>query len=90
MAKKPSKALTVLAQNLGRLMDSRQKTQPAIAKQAKIDQKTIWRIVHMTNEPALDKLEKIAGVFDLEAWQLLIPNLDPERLPELAREEATV
>ncbi|HET8745695.1 MAG TPA: helix-turn-helix transcriptional regulator [Ramlibacter sp.] len=95
MAKKPSKALTVLAENLDRLIAARQArepqfTQPMLAKLAKVDQKTVWRIVHKQNEPSIDKLEKIANVLQVETWHLLVPDLDPAKLPELAREEAAV
>jgi transcriptional regulator with XRE-family HTH domain len=94
MAKKPSKALTVLADNLGRLIAARQEkdplfTQPVLAKLAKIDQKTVWRIVNKQNEPSIDKLEKIAGVLKVQTWHLLVPNLNPARLPELESERAT-
>lgn len=38
----------------------------------------------------LDRLDRIAGVFGLESWQLLVPGLDPKNLPSrwLGREEA--
>lgn len=89
MAKKPSKALTVLSQNLQRLLEARQTTQPELARRAKVDQKTVWRIVRMENEPSVDKLEKLAAVLQVETWQLLVPNLDPQHLPDLVREEVT-
>lgn len=86
MTKKPSRTLQVLAENLERLMASSLEfgTQPRLAAKAKIDQKTIWRIVHRQNEPSIDKVEKIAGVFGLQAWQLLVPDMEPTRPPEIA------
>lgn len=90
MAKKPSKTLQVLAENLDRLMLATPEfgTQPKVAAKAKINQKTVWRIANCLNEPSTDKVERIAAVFGLEAWQLLVPNLQPGRKPELADHEA--
>jgi hypothetical protein len=31
----------------------------------------------------IDSLAQLARVFGLEAWQMLVPNLDPARLPQL-------
>jgi transcriptional regulator with XRE-family HTH domain len=61
-------------------------TQGKIAAKAKVDQKTVSRILLLQNEPSLDKLEKIAGVFGYEAWQLLVPTFDPLHPPVLADE----
>lgn len=58
-------------------------SQAAIGRAAKVDQKTVGRILNLTNEPSLEVLAKIAKVFDLEAWQLMVPGLDvakPQRL----------
>lgn len=91
MAKKPSKALQVLAENLDRLMQVTPEfgTQPKVAAKAKIDQKTVWRITKKLNEPSTDKVERIAAVFGLEAWQLLVPDLQPSHPPELADQVVT-
>jgi transcriptional regulator with XRE-family HTH domain len=58
-------------------------SQAAIGRAAKVDQKTVGRILNMTNEPSLEVLAKIAKVFGLEPWQLMLPGLDvnePQRL----------
>lgn len=88
MAKKPSRSLQVLAENLERLMGASLdlNSQPRLAARTKIDQKTIWRILHRQNEPSIDKVEKIAAAFGFEPWQLLVPKLDPLNKPELAQE----
>lgn len=94
MANKPSMALQVLAQNLERLMaaSALYGKQQAVAAKAKVDQKTVSRILHKTNEPSLDKLERIAAVFGLEPWQMLVPGLQAGMRPQLAeqREPETV
>lgn len=89
-----SKALRALGANVAALIEHQAAikgeygTQPKVAAKAKVDQKTIWRIVTLApNEPSLDKVEKIAKVFGLQAWQLLVPDLDPENAPKLQVEE---
>ena len=92
MGKKPSRSLQVLAENLERLMGASLEfnTQPKVAEKAKIDQKTIWRIMKRQNEPSIDKVERIASVFGLEPWQLMVPQLDPMNKPALASREELV
>lgn len=96
MGKPPSKALQVLAQNLSGLLAANRKlnkepsTEPKLAAMAKVDQKTVYRITHMQNEPSIDKVEKLAKQFDLQAWQLLVPRLVPSEPPELAVKEKAV
>jgi plasmid maintenance system antidote protein VapI len=89
MAKKPSHALEILAANLQRMMaaSAEYDTQPKLARQAKMDQKTISRIVNKQNEPSIDKLEKLAKVFHLEPWQMLVPGLAANRKPQLVEQE---
>lgn len=87
MAKMPSKALQVLSQNLERLIAAHPElnTQPKLAARAKVDQKTVYRIVAKQNEPSIDKVEKLARALGLDgAWQLLVPNLKPAEIPTLA------
>lgn len=78
-----------MSENLSRLMAATPAldTQPKVAKLAKMDQKTVWRILQCANEPSIDKVEKLAKVFGLEAWQLLVPDLIPAAPPELRASE---
>lgn len=50
---------------------------------------TVSRIKAQQTSVGLDVLEKVAGVFDLQPWHLLTPDLDPENPPViwLNREE---
>ena len=61
-------------------------SQKKVATKAKVDQKTVSRILLLQNEPSIDKLERIAAVFGFEAWQLLVPTFDPLSPPVLAEE----
>jgi transcriptional regulator with XRE-family HTH domain len=91
MAAPASKALEAFADNLGRLMKARALSSPQQvvnvlpASAKKISQKTIKRILLRENEPTLETVEAIAKVFGLEAWQMLIPGLQPSERPEMKR-----
>ena len=52
-----------------------------LARLAKVDQKSIWRIRHKEQSPSADTLDKLAGAFGMQAWQMLFPNLDPKNPP---------
>lgn len=72
----------IVAQNIQRLMDYHgMNADVQLAVRAGIDQKTIWRMRNMEQSSNVDKLEAIANVFGLKAWQLLIPGMDPSRPP---------
>lgn len=62
------------------------RSQNAVGKAAKVDQKTIERMLKCLNEPTLEKVELVAKVFGLTAWQILTPGLDPTNHPMLAAE----
>ena len=44
---------------------------------------TVQRIQAQQTSVGLEVLDKIAGKFDLAAWQLLVPGFDPENAPTL-------
>ncbi len=87
-----SAAFEIVAANLAGLMASHKSynTQAAVGRAAKVDQKTVGRILNRTNEPSLDIIAKIARVFDLELWQMLVPNLEPTNPPMLASQSAAL
>lgn len=72
-----------LSENLKALMahDPELTTEPKVAKAAGVDQKTVWRMIKKSNSSTLDKIAKVAAAFDLQAWQLLVPGLEPENPP---------
>lgn len=79
-----SAALKALRENLGKVLASRKKSEPEFAKLAKIDQKTLWRVLRGPNEPTLETVSKLAKACGLEPWQLLTPDLEPNNPPMLA------
>ena len=85
----PSPVLVVLAANLSALkvasadLDSQGK----IGARAGINQRTVGRILNMEHEPTVGQLGKLAAIFGLEPWKLLVPGLNPKRHPRLADAE---
>jgi transcriptional regulator with XRE-family HTH domain len=80
----PTEDLSPVAINLRSLIAaSRQRTVNAWAVRNEMVQSTVNRIVNGTMDPTVSMLEAIAKKFGLAAWQLLVPDLDPEDPPVL-------
>lgn len=87
----PMNARLVLAQNIERL---RQAATPPLNYQAleratamkgcRVGKSTLQRAATGSAPMNLDYLEAIAKVFNLDPWQLLVPDLRPEAVPKLA------
>jgi transcriptional regulator with XRE-family HTH domain len=75
----------ILAENMLALRDNGNagKTQAEIAKASGLSQKKISRIIRNEQETGIDTLAKLAMGFGLQAWQLLVENLDPKNPPVL-------
>lgn len=72
----------VLSRNLKALMDYHAiKSQGELGRLSKIDQTTIGRMLNKKNAAQIDKIQAVAKVFDLDAWQMMVPNLDPSNPP---------
>lgn len=71
--------------NLRRLMEAHRPPMSGtvLAKSAGVGQRSIGRILTSKQIPTIDMVAKIAHVFDLEAWQMLVPDLDPRVPPQL-------
>jgi transcriptional regulator with XRE-family HTH domain len=69
--------LDVLSANLKVLMGRSPElaSQRKLALKAGIDQRTVGRILNQEHSPNLIQVGKLAEVFDVQAWQLLAPNL---------------
>lgn len=79
-----SAAFRALRANMEKVIEHARLTEPQFAKRAKIDQKTMWRVMHGNSEPTLDTLSKLAKAAGLDPWQLLAPELEPDNPPLLA------
>lgn len=74
----------ILSTNLTKLVEQvGVDSQNRLGKRSKVAQTSIGRYIHKTVSPSVDKLEKIAHSFGLEAWQLLVPGFDPAHPPTL-------
>lgn len=74
----------VLSENLLRLMRTGQSgevSQAELGRRARVDQRNVGRIVSGDISTTVDTLGKLARAFDLDAWQLLVPGLDPSNPP---------
>ncbi len=73
----------ILAANLQRLMEARPhlNTLPRIAAAGGPSNGTLDRIRRCQAGASIDQLEKLARVFELEPWQLLIDGLEPNNPP---------
>lgn len=50
-------------------------SQAKLGGRAKIDQRTVGRILNSEHMPTLDKISALAEAYGIEAWQLLAPGL---------------
>lgn len=76
----------ILAENLNRLCVG-QMTITEVGKRAQIGKSTIDRVRKAETAMRIDNLEDLARVFGLQAWQLLVPNVDPQTPPVLVHED---
>ena len=63
-----------------------------LARESGVGPGTATRIKEQSTSVGLDVLQSVARCFDLQAWHLLTPNLDPSNPPViyLCREEAAL
>lgn len=83
-----TKAAVTLGENMRTLRDA---TRPgvhsgnrAVAKAAGVGEGTVQRARTGDNNITVGALEALAKHYRLEAWQLLVPGLDPDNPPRLA------
>jgi len=85
----------VLAHNLKTLMAGEDDagSQSALKRRSGVSQATIGRIERMEVDARIDTVQQIACAYGLEAWQLLVPGLNPSNPPMLrsaSEEERTL
>ena len=86
MAKIDSKK--VLWDNVSRLMDKRygKENLTKLAKDAKMGPGSATRIKNQETSVGTDILDQLAVALEVQTWQLLVPDLDADSLPELNKE----
>jgi transcriptional regulator with XRE-family HTH domain len=91
-----SKAHKILAENLEALMRHQEAqgrrelaTPVGIQGCAKksVGKSTIYRILNQAISPRLEQLERLADVFGIPAYALLVPGLDPAKKPVVVSEQ---
>jgi len=74
----------LLSENLKRLFQKRGITSAIKAQDALgVARSTIDRVLNARGTARVETLEEIAEGLKMEAWQLLVPDLDPDNLPTL-------
>lgn len=71
---------TSLARNLAHLMERQEHSSHKLAKMAKVSQKAISNILNEKSVAKLDTVDKLASVYGLASWHLILPNLPAELL----------
>lgn len=76
---------TALATNIRALMARKQRpaTQHELAKMPGVSVGSAGRILGGVSDVRLETINAVAAALELEAWQLLVPYLDPDELPQL-------
>lgn len=80
---KPARA--ILAANLLTLKEGSRPpfSQGQIGSAIGVNQTTIGRILNQKHKTGVDSLDGLGKLFRLHPWQLLVPELDPSRPPEV-------
>jgi len=76
-----------LAKNLKRLIEMQGLTVIQVADAAKVTTKQIYNLMKASFDPRISSIEKVAGVFGLQVWQMIAVDMDnrpPEELAVLA------
>ncbi len=83
---------TIIANNLRRLMEANPKlgTIKKIVEAGGGTNGTVGRMVKGSTSCGVDALAQVSAVFGMEAWQLLVPDLDPEHPPMLEMDSRRV
>lgn len=63
-------ASQTLASNLKKLMDAASTSRSALAREAQIDEKTVYNILAGNHSPTLELIERVASAFGLSGFRL--------------------
>lgn len=89
MSKRRPHTTETLARNLNYLMEKHRYTERDMEQKSGVSAKTVNNMRNAKHKPSLENTEKVAAVFGLDAWQLIIPGL-PNNLIESKSLRATV
>lgn len=79
----PTPLTGLFRENLRRLMEADRQlhSQKRLASASRVAQTSIGRILRGEQSPTLDVVHKLGAAFGLEAWQMLVPDLEPDNPP---------
>ncbi len=77
-------AQEIVAANLTRLLTQRGLSQNQLAVKCGLNQTTVGHVRRAEVAAQVDSLERIATVFGLQPWQMLVPDLDLKRPPQIS------
>ena len=75
MQRAPGKTNEILVRNLKHLMETTGTSKQQLAKLSGVSPRMIAYLLQQERVPTVDLLEKLASVFNLRAWILLVENL---------------
>jgi transcriptional regulator with XRE-family HTH domain len=79
-----------LARTLRLLMDKTGLSEAEVARRAAISKKSVNNLLHARHAPNLDHVDAVAGVFGLNLWHMILPNLPDELLTSKSIDELIV
>jgi transcriptional regulator with XRE-family HTH domain len=68
----------ILARNVRQLIDKEGQSLRAWALARELDVKLIERIAKASHSVTIDKIEEVANAVGVPAWQLLLPDFEPD------------
>jgi transcriptional regulator with XRE-family HTH domain len=80
-----SASAIVFGRNLSALMAANKElgSNQKVSKKTGVSTSTVSRLLNGQVDATLETVERVAKAFRVEAWQLLVPNLEADNLPEL-------
>lgn len=78
MAYAPKQTERYIAKNLRLLMDLADHSERDVERLSGVAQKTVNNILHARGEAKIPTVEKIAAVYGLNLWQILLPGLESD------------
>lgn len=80
-----SRSALVLRGNLSALMKANKElnSNPKVARKTGLSTSSVSRLLNGQVDATLETVEKLAQAFQLSAWQLLVPDIEPDNLPAL-------
>lgn len=80
MTRKRPRTTETLARNLNYLMDKYGYSEKEVERRCGVSSKTINNMRNAKHTATVENTEKVAGVFNLDGWQMIVPHLPQDLL----------